>query len=431
MIGREAGGGPAAADEARVVVVVSHVAPPEDNPGANRLGALVRHLPAHGWHPAVVAGGIAGCGSVGGWPTLRPGEPLGLFHRLAGTRPKVEGAGPRAAPGRAERLVVEHLAVPDLHVGWAPGATLAAARLARRLDAAAILSSSPPESAHLAAMGASRLTGLPWVAELRDGWMSEGLKPLAEHPVRRRVEAALERAMGRRATLVGVTRPIAADLQRRYGEAHWVPNGFDDEVIPPEAAERARRLLDPAALNLVYTGSFATSRFTQSPEPLAAAMRLLAGERPGGRPVALTVAGTLTESEHALLEATPGCRVVPRVPRPVALALQRAADALVVVTARGDASVATGKLFEYLGAGRPILALADGSEAGRLVRELEAGLVTQPDDPAAAAEAVRRIATGDAPTPDPRGPLVGAFHRRALAGRIARALDAAVTGRTS
>ena len=76
------------------------------------------------------------------------------------------------------------------------------------------------------------------------------------------------------------------------------------------------------------------------------------------------------------------------------LDLQRSADALILITSR-NSSEATGKLFEYLAAGRPIIALADGNEAARIVRETNTGVTVPPDDVAAIAEAIRRAASGD------------------------------------
>jgi glycosyltransferase involved in cell wall biosynthesis len=76
------------------------------------------------------------------------------------------------------------------------------------------------------------------------------------------------------------------------------------------------------------------------------------------------------------------------------LALQRSADALVLLTSR-NTSEATGKLFEYIGAGRPVLALAEGNEAERIVRETNVGVTVAPDDVDAIVQALRRVATGE------------------------------------
>ena len=79
--------------------------------------------------------------------------------------------------------------------------------------------------------------------------------------------------------------------------------------------------------------------------------------------------------------------------RAQALALQRAADALVLLTSR-NAGEATSKLYEYLASGRPVLALATGNEAARIVAETGAGVTVDPTDVPGIAAALRRVAAG-------------------------------------
>jgi glycosyltransferase involved in cell wall biosynthesis len=404
------------------VVLVSHTAPPQGNAGAARLESFTRYLPEHGWRPVVVTSRFAGEGAVGNAPTVRAWEPLLAHERLTG-RPAGSSPTGQDAGGSLIKRSMQALAVPDLHIGWAPGAALAAARAVRRFDARVIVSSSPSESSHLAALAASGLTRRPWVAEFRDGWTVDSLRELERRPVRLAVERSLEQVVGRRATArVGVTRPIAAHLEQRFGSAEWIPNGFDDFELEAPVIEEARALLDPEAFNLVYTGTFSRSRASRSPEVLAQALEQLALDGLP-RPVRLTVVGRLEPHERELLGRVSGVRVVDQRPQPVALALQRLADALVVVTMPGERTVATGKLFEYLGAGRPILALAEGNEAAALVGELGAGLAVPPTDVGAVAGAVERLVRGEAPSLDPRAPQLARFHRRALAGRLAALLD--------
>ena len=53
--------------------------------------------------------------------------------------------------------------------------------------------------------------------------------------------------------------------------------------------------------------------------------------------------------------------------------------------------MATGKVFEYLAAKKPILALADGSEAGRIVARTQSGIVVSMRDQAAIEAALKRL----------------------------------------
>ncbi len=77
-----------------------------------------------------------------------------------------------------------------------------------------------------------------------------------------------------------------------------------------------------------------------------------------------------------------------------AVALQRRADALLLLTSGDHASQVTGKIFEYLAANRPIIAVASDNEAARLVRETNTGVVVAPDDVQAIVGALRAAASG-------------------------------------
>ena len=72
-----------------------------------------------------------------------------------------------------------------------------------------------------------------------------------------------------------------------------------------------------------------------------------------------------------------------------AVAIQRAADALLLIAAPRRSQLANIKVFEYLAAGRPILALAAGTEAGRIVLESGGGEVVPSTDVAAIRSALR------------------------------------------
>ncbi len=82
------------------------------------------------------------------------------------------------------------------------------------------------------------------------------------------------------------------------------------------------------------------------------------------------------------------------IPRAQAIALQRRAGALILVTSP-DGSEATGKLYEYMAARRPIVALAQGNEAARIVAETNTGVLVEPDDVDAIAGALRAAINGE------------------------------------
>jgi len=109
--------------------------------------------------------------------------------------------------------------------------------------------------------------------------------------------------------------------------------------------------------------------------------------------------------------------------RAQALALQRAADALLLVASSRRTQLLNFKLFEYLAAGPPILALAAGTEAGRVAAEA-GGEAVPADDVEAIVEALRRLVAGELEPTDPA--LRERYSYPAVAERMAEVAERAV-----
>ena len=316
--------------------------------------------------------------------------------------------------------------VPEpLAVAWAPFARARALRLHRGERFDCVITTSPPESAHLVGH-ALRRRGVPWVADVRDGWTFEPLRPGFPLGLQRRLDERLERRwLGAADEVVCVSRPAAEDLRSRLGiEPTLVPNGWDPDLDEP-AAGAEPPALDPERFSLVYTGRFGS--YGRDPVPLVEALETLAERDP---PVAerleLVVAGPLTEAEAALMrrDVSPARIVVAgTLPRDRALALQRAADALVLIASSRRSQLANFKLFEYLTAGPPILALAAGTEAGRIATESGGETVPADDEPAIVA-ALRRAAAGELLPPSDR--MRDAYSYPAVAERMAAVAKRAI-----
>jgi glycosyltransferase involved in cell wall biosynthesis len=110
-------------------------------------------------------------------------------------------------------------------------------------------------------------------------------------------------------------------------------------------------------------------------------------------------------------------------PRERALALQREADALLLIAQPTRSQLLNIKVFEYLAAGRPILALAAGTDAGRVVAET-GGEVVAADDPAAIAAALRALI--ESPPAPPAPDAVAPYAYPAPAERMAEAVERAI-----
>jgi glycosyltransferase involved in cell wall biosynthesis len=338
--------------------------------------------------------------------------------------------------------------VPEaLVAAWMPFARARALSLHRERCFDCVITTSPPESAHLIGRALQR-RGVAWIADLRDGWNFEPLRPRLPTGTQRHLDRWLERRLlGAADVVTCVTEAMAEDARGRLGaRAAVVPSGFDPEA---GAGADVDGLLDPDRISLVYTGRFA--HYSRDPSFLLAALAELAAEEPKlAERLELVFTGPYQQREHALLArdvAPARIGVIESLSRERALALQRAADALLLIasaeTGVGGALEGEGplgaarpgagsaKLFEYLGAGRPIVALAAGTEVGRIVAETGAGPVIGAADVAAIKGALRELAQGRGASQVADGTKRNAYAYPVIAMRMAAEIERAITGRES
>jgi glycosyltransferase involved in cell wall biosynthesis len=392
------------------VLIVAYDFPPHAAIGTLRTLRLVRHLCDEGWGVTVLTG------SPG---TYLPGTPVdaklelqvpdtvrvlrartlrgfdALVNAAGGTRQSRASAvastssvdardPPIAASGRllrAKNLVDAALSIPDKESGWIAPATLLGLRhiLAGRPDI--LYSSAPPWSGQAVALMLARLSGRPWVADFRDPWSRAPWRDW-QRPFRQRAAAALERRVINRADAVlFVTNANLAEFSTFYGPAaahrfHMVPNGCDPaefegiEPLPPR---------DPFVL--LHAGSIYGGR---NPGPIldaiASAMHRGSLDRTSFRLRLLGDVSQVLKSECSRLGIGDVVEFAPRVARAESLRELRSASALLLVQTGTTVSI-PGKAYEYLAAGRPILALSEEGETADLVRASGIGVSVRPGAP--------------------------------------------------
>ncbi|MGH2963837.1 MAG: glycosyltransferase [Solirubrobacterales bacterium] len=385
------------------LLLVAYFYPPCRDTGAHRPAAMAKWLRRLGHRVTVLTTSAYGASEgVAEEGVVRTADLQRLRARLHGAQSVDALFDSDTYSGRPHPL--SRVLVPEpLIAAWAPFALARAVRLNRRERFDCLITSSPPESVHAVGRALSR-RGVAWIADLRDAWTFEPIRPPFPTGAQRRLDERLERRWLTAADeVVCVSRPVAADLERRLGlEAHLIPNGSDPDLVETVQDDDATRLLDPERVSLVYTGRFGS--YGRDPGPLLRALAELARSEPeAAARLELVLAGPLTEAEADLMrtDVSPArIVVVGSLPRSTALALQRSADALLLLASPQRSQLLNFKLFEYLSAERPILALAAGTEAGRVVAEL-GGETVPADDVPAIVDALRKAAAGELRPPDP------------------------------
>lgn len=262
----------------------------------------------------------------------------------------------------------------------------------------AILATYPTVEALEIGLALSRKFGLPLISDFRDGLLFEPIETgaLAQRATRKRYTALEAEVVASSRLVLTVSEPISQYFRERYGHANvkTLHNGFDLDDIQPNLDVE----LPAGVVNIVHTGRLSMSSPGMRIDALAAALNLLIARAPElAQKFRLHFIGQLTAAEKTLF-APPATQGVIKIWGPQsrrdAMGLQRKADILLLVTEPDKASIATGKLFEYLFAHKPILALTRGTEAERLIRQTGAGWVVAPDDPERIAAAIEDCVRG-------------------------------------
>jgi len=268
------------------------------------------------------------------------------------------------------------ISFPDDQIGWLPFAVRAGSRLVEGWRPDVLYASALPYTSLVVAHLVAKRYNLPWIGELRDLWVDFHRYHIGR--VRQRIEQLVEkRVLSSAIGLVTVSEPIAALLRQKYAKPTAVIlNGYDPDDYLPRTTPQS----NDGKLRLVYTGMVYEGKYDL--RMLFEALTLLGAEAKDIRVEFYgRYLGNVSELsmrcgvDHAV--STNG-----QIPFKDSLRVQQEADALVLFLwtdpkeRRVERGVYTGKLFEYIGARRPILAIGSmRTVASDLIAERGLGAV--------------------------------------------------------
>ena len=373
--------------------------PPMGGGGVYRPLSFVRYLPQHGWRTTVVtpAGDAFWIVDPSLLERVPPECRVIRTRTLSGqwwlSRAQRGQPSQRRSTRRfgAARRAASAMLVPDTYLGWVPFAVRAALEVAGTDHVDVLYSTSPPESTHLAALSVHRRTGLPWVADFRDPWMNLHLLPPAS-PLHRRLHRSMEARVCAAADVVVTTRWHEETMRSAYPRASVsrVPNGYEGDEA------RAVSPVHPPArpFRIVHAGMLTQKRSASG--FLEALARRVASAPESRSELEVEFIGP-REDENERVVARLGLGDVVRfrdtLPHAETLRAERSAHVLLLIKhadPRYDGLV-PGKLYEYIGLRRPVLALAPAGEACDLVRSLRRGETAGPSDVDGIERAIARM----------------------------------------
>ncbi len=432
------------------VLVVTYYFPPAGGSGVQRTLKFIKYLRDFGWEPVVLTARAADYPAYD--ETLMAEVPVGVkvyrsrivepyrwYRKLTGrAADEATDIATLTLDQQAKRRWRERFSewlratffVPDARIGWLFFALPLARKIVGREKITVIFSSAPPYTTHLIGMLLHRSTHLPWVADFRDSWIGWLSTPQWRPRLVRAMEMWMEGSVLRYADrLLTVTKGVQADLLSRHPQlisTNWnfLPNGYD-------AADFAGVQPVPASNRLVvtYTGSLYGNR---NPEFLLQALEQLQQEQPRlAQKIVFRFVGRIGETILQRLRTATVSEMIECIPyvthrESLAYLLGSNVSLLIIDDAPVNRGILTGKLFEYIGAGNPILALAPVGDAAELIRNHNLGWIVPPKDVPAIRNTLQQILAAHQQGRSWRQPDAGVrqrFERRNLTGELASILN--------
>ena len=413
----------------RLLMVAYHFPPLAGSSGIQRTLRFAQHLPDFGWETTVL--------TVHPRAYERTSDDL-LRDVPAGTRIErafaVDTARHLSLAGRYPRF----LARPDRWISWRFAGVATGMRIVRDWRPHAIWSTFPIATAHVIGDALQRRSGLPWIADFRDPMAQEGYP--ADPRVWRSFQE-IEMSAIRRARFSTFTTPSAARVYRARYPAFadrivMLENGYDEESfvgIRPEPS--TSEPLNAGAKTLLHAGIVYPSE--RDPTQLFAAVRRLVdsgGLQDGKFKIRFRASGheSFLRNLIGTHRLDDFVELLPPVPYREALDEMVRADGLLLLQAANCNEQIPAKVYEYLRAGRPILALTDPEgDTAAVVRDAGLDTIARLDSEQAIADLLVRFADADptGPLPLPRSDYVARASRRGRAESLAGLLDEATASR--
>jgi glycosyltransferase involved in cell wall biosynthesis len=369
------------------VLLIAYYFPPRPGSGSVRPMGLAKYLPNFGWEPLIMTVRLPGpvpkgvevvetdyvdiLGNFKGWLGFK--QHLTLKKQLG--IPVGKHGATRPLLSRVISRMRSVIAFPDKEVGWVKFAVQEGKRLLAKEDIEAIISTSPPVTAHLIARKLKAISGKPWIADLRDPWTQNHYKHYGVF--RNFIERKLEiRTLSQSDALV-TAHPFLVDRLKELKENKricWIPNGFDPDSFPKkQLQEKNHKFI------MTYTGHL--RRGTRDPELLLQTVsELITSGELKRTQIEVRFLGPFESwllgyvEKYNLQDVV---KIEGPVPMGEALRQQVESSLLLILTWDNpqEAHIYPGKVFEYLGAKRPILAIGGpGGVVKELLQKTQAGV---------------------------------------------------------
>ncbi len=428
------------------VLLLTYYWPPAGGGGVQRPLKFCKYLPQFGWEPIVITAEntsaanidkslLSDTTGINAVFKAKSIDPAHLFNRYT-RKPtpnnaikKTNSFGNMLYP--ILNLIRLNFFIPDSKIGWYWPAKRMAEHLTKKQDIKLIFSTSPPYTTHLVAMSLKKITGLNWIADFRDPWVENIAYNTAPRlPIVKKINRHLENRVLCSADAIitvgnGMKKLLNAKLPTEKNKIHVIPNGYDPADTKPALKKAGRFYLSYFGTVYPYPASWKTL--------LHCLREYIKKDVHFSNVFRLRIWGTISDNVIQLIkDFIPPENLEIRSYQDHALMLEHLYTQqlllLIIDNIPMNQLIITGKIFEYLPSGNPILALGptDGDASDILTKFGRQGCIKH-DDMNSIKDTIERNftlwKTGKLPATPKRIP---SLERQELTNRLASIFDALV-----
>lgn len=370
------------------VLIITYYWPPAGGPGVQRWLKFVKYFREFGVEPIVYApenpnyplvdenfsNEIPSDLKILKQPISEPYRFAKFFSKKK-TKQISSGIIPKKNISFLEKLMLYirgNFFIPDARVGWVKPSVKFLSKYISENPVDAIITTGPPHSLHLIGMQLQKELNVRWMADFRDPWTTIHYhKSLRLNKSSKRKHKALEASVLKSADVITVTSPTTKKEFEMITETpiEVVTNGFD-------ISEKIEFEMD-SSFSISHIGSLLSER---NPENLWKVLAEICKENTSFKnDLQLKFAGAVSEEIKQSLQdfhLIENCKFLGYIPHSEALKLQYQSQILLLVEINSaeTRAIIPGKLFEYLNAKRPIIALGPKeSDIEEIVLETNSG----------------------------------------------------------
>ena len=294
-------------------------------------------------------------------------EPYSIYKKINNNQTPYAGFANEGRPNflqKIARFVRGNFFIPDSRKGWNDFAYKKAVKVLEKENIDTVITTSPPHSTQLIGLKLKETLNIKWIADLRDPWTDiYYYKSMLHTKWAKRKDLNYEKAVIEKSDKIVVVSDSIKQLLInksnliQESKIHVIPNGFDEEDFSVSSTNKNNKFL------LSYVGTITKDY------PLDSIKKSITNLN-----INLEFTGKADHPTKHLLNEIAGFNN--HVKHKESINLLLASDMLLLVIPKiaNNKGILTGKLFEYLGARKPILCIGptDG-DAAKIIKECKAG----------------------------------------------------------